>query len=205
MLAISLVLALLFGLAEMGEPLEDVLRVARNKASPVAASGDIVVVTIDDASQRAVGSWPWPRSTHGAMIKRLTDAGAAKIVVDVHFQYATDKQADRAFAAELKRSGRVVLPNNLRVGEGSGMIVDRRPDPLIANQVELGAVSFYYNFRREVWNVPYGLTHDGTVYRSLASIMAGIDGPADQSFPINYRIQLESIPQLSAQRVLQGE
>ena len=53
MLAISLVLALLFGLVEMGEPLEDVLRVARNKASPVAASGDIVVITIDDASQRA--------------------------------------------------------------------------------------------------------------------------------------------------------
>src|SRR5687767_3730071 len=96
MLAISLVLALLFGLAEMGQPLEDVLRVARNKAAPVAASGDIVVVTIDDASQRAVGSWPWPRSTHGAMIKRLTDAGAAKIVVDVNFQYSTDKSADRA-------------------------------------------------------------------------------------------------------------
>ena len=94
MLAISLILSLLFGLAGMGEPLEDVLRVARNKTSPVAASGDIAVVTIDDESQKLIGSWPWPRKVHGDLIRRLTDAGAKKIVMDVAFEYNTDTVTD---------------------------------------------------------------------------------------------------------------
>jgi EAL domain-containing protein (putative c-di-GMP-specific phosphodiesterase class I)/CHASE2 domain-containing sensor protein len=205
MLAISLVLSLLFGLAGMGEPLEDVLRVARNKMNPVAASGDIVVVTIDDESQRDIGAWPWSRSVHGALVRKLTDAGASKIVVDINFQYSSDKGADRAFAAELRRSGRVVLPNNLRVGDGSGTIRDRRPDPIIANEVELGAISWYYNFRREIWNVPYGLTHDGRAYRSFASILSGVNGEPDTTFPVNYRISLDSSPHYSARAVLRGE
>ena len=204
MLAIALVLSLLFGLAGMGEPLEDVLRVARNKAGPVAASGDIVVITIDDESQHEIGAWPWPRSVHGALIRRLSDAGASKIVVDVNFQYSADRAADRDFATELRRSGRVVLPNNLRVGDGAGTTRDRRPDPIIAHEVELGAISTYYNFKREAWTVPFGLTHDGQVYRSFASILSGINGPADTSFPVNYAIKLESIPQFSAASVFRG-
>ena len=205
MLAISLVLSLLFGLAGMGEPLEDVLRVARNKMSPVAASGDIVVVTIDDESQKQIGAWPWPRKVHGELIRRLTDAGAKKIVMDVAFEYSTDKATDLEFAAELERSGRVVLPNNLRVGEGAGTIRDRRPAPLIANHVELGVISTPYNFRGSVWRLPYGFAVDGKTYRSFASIMAGVSGPPGELFPINYRIDFDSIPQFSAADIVSGQ
>lgn len=74
MLAVSLVLSLLFGLVGMGEPLEDVLRVARNKTNPVAASGDIVVIKIDDASQKEIGRWPWPRSVLAQVVDRLSEA-----------------------------------------------------------------------------------------------------------------------------------
>jgi EAL domain-containing protein (putative c-di-GMP-specific phosphodiesterase class I)/CHASE2 domain-containing sensor protein len=198
MLAISLVLALLFGLAGMGEPLEDVLRVARNKASPVAASGDIVVVAIDDDSQKLIGAWPWPRQVHGDMIQRLTDAGARKIVMDIGFDYRTDRATDREFAAVLKRSGRVVLPSNLRVGEGDGTLRNRRPDPIIADQVELGLISFPYNFRGAVWRIPFALEAEGQRYRSYASIMSGRNGAPGTFFPINYRIDLDTVPQFSA-------
>jgi len=204
MLAISLVLSLLFGLAGMGEPLEDVLRVARNKLSPVAASGDIVVVTIDDESQKLIGSWPWPRKVHGELIRRLTDGGAKKIVMDVAFEYRTDKATDREFAAELERSGRVVLPNNLRVGEGDGVIRDRRPATLIADEVELGVISFPYNYRGAVWRLPYALAADDKSYRSYASILSGVNGPSGELFTINYRIDLDSIPHLSAADVIRG-
>ena len=96
MLAISLVLSLLFGLIGMGEPLENVLRVARNKANPVAASGDIVVATIDDASQAELGTWPWPRSLQARMIDRMTDAGASKIFVDFRIYFkSTDGRRSR--------------------------------------------------------------------------------------------------------------
>src|SRR5688572_25126683 len=82
MLAVVIILSLLFGLAAMGGPLEDALRVARNRAAPVAASGDIVVIKIDDASQRRIGSWPWPRSVQAQLIDRLSEAGSKKILFD---------------------------------------------------------------------------------------------------------------------------
>lgn len=87
MLAICLVLSLLFGLVGMGEPLENTLRVARNKANPVAASGDIVVIKIDDASQKEIGRWPWPRSVLSEMVDRLSEAGARKFLLDLTFQF----------------------------------------------------------------------------------------------------------------------
>ena len=109
MLAISLVLSLLFGLAGMGEPLEDVLRVARNKANPVAASGDIVVITIDDASQREIGTWPWPRAVQAQMIDGLTDAGAREDRARRHLRiFRPTKRPIAQFADALERSGRVV-------------------------------------------------------------------------------------------------
>jgi len=205
MLAISLVLSLLFGMAGMGELLEDGIRVARNRLYPVAASGDIAVITIDDESQRAIGAWPWPRSVHGALVNKLTAAGASKIAIDVSFEFKTDRRADLAFAAELKRSGRVVLPKKLRVGEGEGKIQDRGPDPLFADSVQLGAISLPYNYESAAWRVPFGLSFEGKPYRSFASILAGVSGPADSLFPINYRIDLDSIPQFSAIEVLRGE
>ena len=53
--------ASIFGLIGFGEIAEDWLRVARNSFHKHHASGDIVVVKIDDQSLREVGNWPWPR------------------------------------------------------------------------------------------------------------------------------------------------
>ena len=205
MLAISLVLSLLFGLVEMGELAEDGLRVARNRTMPVEASGDIAVISIDEESQRAIGAWPWPRSVHGALVRKLSDAGASKIAIDVSFEFKSDKQADQALAAELKRSGRVILPNNLRVGEGAGTLKDRRPDPSFSKFVKLGVISLPYNYESAAWFVPFGISYRGHTYPSFASILAGVAGPADRLFPVNYRINLDSIPRYSAIDVLSGK
>ncbi|MES2904608.1 MAG: EAL domain-containing protein [Pseudomonadota bacterium] len=205
MLAISLVLSLLFGLAGMGEPLENVLRVARNKTSPVAASGDIVVATIDDASQAALGTWPWPRSLQARIIDRLSDAGASKIVVDLTVQFKSNRQGDREFAAAIKRSRKVVLPIHLRAGDGDGVLANQRPHASMGSHVQLGLISIPYNFSNEVWRLPYSLSRDGQNYRSFAAIMAGVEGPRNQLFPINYRINLDTIPSYSVSDLLSGQ
>ena len=60
-------------------------------------------------------------------------------MVDVSFEFKTDAKADRDFAAELERSGRVVLPINLRVGEGDGATsAIAAPIRYFADHVELG-------------------------------------------------------------------
>ena len=62
LLAWTAALGLLFGLIGFGEIAEDWLRVARNNAHPNQASGQIVIVGIDDKSLREIGRWPWPRT-----------------------------------------------------------------------------------------------------------------------------------------------
>ena len=52
------VAGLIFGLIGFGEIAEDWLRVARNGFHKHHASGDIVILTIDDKSLHQVGNWP---------------------------------------------------------------------------------------------------------------------------------------------------
>ncbi|MCY7338664.1 MAG: EAL domain-containing protein [Sphingomonas bacterium] len=204
MFAVTMVLALLFGLVGMGEPLEDGLRVARNNTSPVAASGDIVVIKIDQASQTEIGRWPWPRAVMAQMVDRLSDAGAKKILLDMTYQFAMNEQQDRLFAAALARSKRVVLPVHIKSGERKGSKATNRPLARFAKHTELGVISALYNYRVAIWNLPYALADETGTYPSYASLMAGVRGPAETTFPINYRIDIDTIPQFSASDVVAG-
>ena len=204
MLVIVLILSLLFGLVGMGEPLEDGLRVARNSAAPVAASGDIVVIKIDDLSQREVGSWPWPRSVQARLIDRLSEAGTKKILFDFTIGFSTGKKDDQLFVESLARSGRVVLPVHLRSGYGGGARHSNRPLARMAVHSEVGLISLYYNYESAVWKMPLGMNDGSGFVPSFAAIMAGAKGQSEELFPVNYRIQLDSIPQYSASDVLAG-
>ena len=55
------VAGLIIGLSGFGELPEDMLRASRNNLHPHSASGEIVLVAIDEPALRAVGAWPWPR------------------------------------------------------------------------------------------------------------------------------------------------
>ena len=57
----------------------------RPDADSVAPGTGVVVVDIDEASLARLGQWPWPRSQVAALIRRLQDAGAAAIGLDLLF------------------------------------------------------------------------------------------------------------------------
>ncbi len=202
MLAISLVLTLLFGLVQVGEPLENTLRNVRNKFAPISASGDIVVIKIDDASQKAIGAWPWPREQQAQLIDRLAAAGAKQILFDFTFEFSESAKADRRFAQAIGKSGRVVVPIHLRTGYYKGASVDLRPINEIAEHAELGVISFPYNYEGSVLKAPYALNGGGKTYRSFSSIMGKIEGSPDELFPLNYRLDPLTIPQISAAQIL---
>ena len=187
MLAISLVLSLLFGLAGMGEPLEDALRVARNKATPVAASGDIVVVKIDDASQRELGTWPWPRSVQAETVDRLTDAGARKILSRLQLvQFETDDEDDQA----LRRCARALGPGRparsiCASAKATASCSQSPPAPADRpNMPSSGVISLHYNYRqRGVARALRPGPATASTIRSFAAILAGVDGPRRQLVP----------------------
>ena len=77
-----------------------------------AASPDIAVIAIDDASIAAIGRWPWRRALHAALLERLAPAAPRAIGIDVVFSeedwdYPGD---DLMLARALHASGRTVLP-----------------------------------------------------------------------------------------------
>jgi adenylate cyclase len=61
----------------------------RATADPAAASRDIVLIAIDDASIEAlepiVGQWPWPRLVHAALLDFLARARPRIVLYDVFF------------------------------------------------------------------------------------------------------------------------
>src|SRR5688572_21644307 len=88
---------LLFGIAGFFAPVEDALRVGRNGLHPHAASGDIVLVAVDDRSLLEVGNWPWPRQQHARMVDELTQKGARRIFYHANFAFKTDPANDKQF------------------------------------------------------------------------------------------------------------
>ncbi len=81
-------------------------------ASPQAASPNIILIAVDEASLEAFGRWPWPRDRHGYITQYLQKAGARAIVFDVLFLEPDEgaEEFDAAFADEMRAAGNVFLP-----------------------------------------------------------------------------------------------
>ncbi|RZT36438.1 hypothetical protein EV147_3758 [Cupriavidus agavae] len=81
-------------------------------SQPRPVRGDIVLVTIDDASIGAVGRWPWRRSVLAALVDQLAAQQPRVIGLDVilsepDIRYPAD---DAALAESIRRAGNVILP-----------------------------------------------------------------------------------------------
>jgi EAL domain-containing protein (putative c-di-GMP-specific phosphodiesterase class I)/CHASE2 domain-containing sensor protein len=197
---------LIFGLVGFGELPEDLLRAGRNGLHPNNASGDIVFVSIDDASLHDIGRWPWPRRYHGELTDKLTAAGAKRILFDVMFESASDPKDDRIFAEAIRRSGRVTLPVRTRSGSLTSKAPDSSPVEIFGKSAHLGSISARYNYQNAVWALPYAATgNGGEVVPSYAATLAHVRGPAGKEFMLDYSVAPKSIPLIPANNVLQGK
>jgi len=196
---------LVFGLIQFGEIAEDLLRASRNSLHVHKASGDIVLVAIDDASLKKVGRWPWPRRYHAEVIDKLTAAGAKRIFFDVLFEDATNPVDDGLLADAIERSGRVVLPVRSRSGFSRDNVVpDSTPLPAFTKNARLGSISAQYNWQNAVWRLDYAALSEGKVIPSYAAAMADQHGAPGESFMLDYSIDPRTIPQLPAGKLIEG-
>ena len=198
------VAGLIFGLIGAGEYFEDMLRVARNGFHEHDASGQVVVIKVDDQSLHAYGNWPWSRKTQGKLVDRLTAANAKHIVYDINFSFASSAEDDRAFGQSIARSGRVTLLARSRLGPNSGKRVDSVPLPILTRHARIGVASVEYNWENAVWRLPYSATIEGKPVPSFAATIAGVHGRPGSQFPLDYSVKLSSIPAYSAGDVLSG-
>ena len=197
-------LGLLFGLIGFGQVFDDVLRTGRNRLHMHKASGDIVLVKIDDDSLRQVGRWPWPRRNYGRLIDKLTAAGANRIFLDVHFETRSLPAEDQLFADAIRRSGKVTLPVRGKTGPDQFEQQSGAPIPLLRQGAHLASISIDYNYQNAVWHLPRAVKFEGGLVPSFASSLAGAPAEDTSLFTPDYSVDPRSIPAISAGDVLSG-
>ena len=103
-------------------------------------SDQVVIVAIDPQSLAKLGNWPWPRSAHARLVRRLTEAGVRGIGMDVTMAEpdVSHPENDRAYADEIQRNGHVVMPVFAEAAELGGVLEEVLPTPAIAH----GAAAF---------------------------------------------------------------
>ncbi|HET9397248.1 MAG TPA: CHASE2 domain-containing protein, partial [Sphingomicrobium sp.] len=198
-----LLLALLFGLAGVGEAFEDFLRMARNKIHPNAASGDIVLVRVDDKSLREIGDWPWPRSTQARLYGELERLGARTIGADLMYVGETRPAEDQALAAAIANRPNVTVAIHTRAGKGNGKPQAEGMTPALAGRVQVASISAQYNWQNVVWQLPGTDTLEGQPIPSLSAVLAGEENRRG-AYRIDYSIDPSTVPTFSASDVLNG-
>jgi diguanylate cyclase (GGDEF)-like protein/PAS domain S-box-containing protein len=72
---------------------------------------DAVIVEIDSRSLHDLGSWPWPRRYHAAVINALVAHHARRIFLDIDFSAASNPADDAELAQAVRTAnGTIVLP-----------------------------------------------------------------------------------------------
>lgn len=198
--------AFIVGIMGFGEIAEDVLRSARNGLHPHKASGDVVLVKIDDKSIEEFGRWPWPRGRLAEVTDRLTDAQAAKIMFDFILDAPTTETEDRRLEDSLERSRRValsVMPNS-GPNEFADDFRNLQPLPRFAKHSRLVSIDVRYNWQNAVWRVPYSTEVGGQRTISASAFLAGVAGDREGDFVPDYSLDPSTIPSVSASDVLNG-
>lgn len=146
--------------------------VPRASPAPPASVPDVLVVTIDPRSLRALDDWPWPRRIHASAIERLDAAGARAIAFDIDFSLPSNPEDDGRFADRIAASGHVALATfsqtELLPGGMSLEIVNRPIDSLATAAAATGSVLVPIDPDGVVRQVPRSQTIAGEAIPSLA-------------------------------------
>ena len=197
-LLVILAISLFVGAINFGEPLELGLQMGRDGLRRTAASGDIVVIAMDDRSAKELGRWPWPRKYDAMIVDKLRTMGAKKIVYNVAFSEKTDPINDTAFASALDRAdGKVWLGAQAVDDSNMAMSEPLLPIKLFrekSRQAHFNAWSGIFNQIEYVKN--YAII-EGNRYQSQAALLADIDPNTDYIRP-DYAIKYNTIQTISA-------
>lgn len=172
------------------------------------ASGELVVVEIDNASLAALGVWPWPREVHAAVIDLLTAAGARGIAMDIDFSSASAPAADAALADALARAGhRVLLPifkQHASLGRPDSEVRYTGPLPTFGGHAPVASVNLQPGedglIRLYSVAEPWG----DNLVPSMGAILAAVERPRADVFYLDYGIDPATLPRISFADLLEG-
>ena len=204
-LTLALLVGLVFGLGQLGEPLENAMQVARNKLRNHPASGSIVLVAIDDRSVSEIGNAQWNGSQLASLVRRADSAGARRIHLDAELGHlGAPEQARELEGALAGARAQILLPARFSINPVSGARSDYRPPERFARHARLVNTNLFVWWDDAVWHHPYAGEVGGRLMPSLGGVLGGAGRASADLFPIDYGIDLRSIPVVSASDILDG-
>ncbi|MGV8921666.1 MAG: CHASE2 domain-containing protein, partial [Pseudomonas sp.] len=199
----ALLAALALAWGGLGEPLDQVLREARFRATDRAPSGQTLFVEIDSESMAAIGVWPWPRRVHAQVLDRLMQLGAAEVVFDVDFSATSNPEDDAAFQKALERAGGYALLAAFQQVTRGGTVMLNAPLARFAAHSEPVLVNVDGDGTALLRSVPSGLPEHGL--RSVAAALAPGTTVPGPTIAIDYGIDLARIDRISVSELLAGD
>jgi signal transduction histidine kinase/CHASE2 domain-containing sensor protein len=170
-------------------------------------SGQIVIVQIDPRSLAAVHTWPWPRSQHAEVIKRLHAAGADLIALDIDFSSPSRAEEDSALGAAIAAAeGHVILPSFVQHAERgvSATLIETTPLTLLRKHAIVGNANVFAP-SGEARRGSFGLfLEDGRYRPTFAALIGQKRAAAIANFDIDFGIDSTAITRIPIMDVLNG-
>jgi diguanylate cyclase len=117
----AVLISVMIGGFQIGEPLDDVLAGARNYVRQQEYKGNVVVVGIDDKTAAAFGGYQYSKKIDAEVIDRLFDLGAKRVFIDKNYPIDADSESNAIFEKILKRhKGRIFLTTKLSMDPSTG-------------------------------------------------------------------------------------
>jgi diguanylate cyclase len=200
-LLLALAVGLVFGVAQVGEPLENTMQIGRNKLRSHPASGAIVLVAIDDRSVGEIGTAHWNGSQLASLVRRIDAAGARRIHLDAELGRNAPAQAAALENALADARAEILLPARFSIDPVSGARSEHRPPAQFARHARLVNTNLFIWWDDAVWQHPYAAEVGGRLVPSLGTALGGGE-VSGNLFPIDYGIDIRTIPVVSASDLL---
>lgn len=198
--------ALACGLLDAGAPMDDVLRALRNLARSHDASGQIAVIGVDERSVRQLGKWPIARRNYARLADTAREMGAKRLYFDIDFAPDSSPLDDAALRTAFARwTIKPVVATRFVIDPLTGRRSDHLPFADLRPLVELANINYRYNHQGAIWDLPYALATGGVDHPSMSAHIAGQRGSVGETFPIDYAIQLRSVPVYGLADLLDGK
>ncbi|MBU0556705.1 MAG: CHASE2 domain-containing protein [Alphaproteobacteria bacterium] len=174
-LIVIFTLALVAGLTltRATEPVDNVLYDTLVGLRAPLPDNDIIIVTIDNQSLKALGKWPWSRSVHAGLLRRIGDARPVAIAYDVLFTEQSLPSDDQDLGEAVRMAASVSLPILIEVPGRDGNLVDLSLPiaPVRATTKNLGHVMLATDRDGTVRRVALDLRHGGRDWPHLMEMI----------------------------------
>ena len=205
MLVWALAIGLFEGWSDIGAPLDSGLWSVRNSFVTRPASGQIVIVAVDDKSIAEVGQWPWPRASHAQLLDRLSEAGAKHVYFDMTFSKSLTTKDDKLLADALDRArGKASFITYKTINPVTGQATEIISAPAFASRAELVDAFLSINFMNQADRVSTFRWVGPQPRPALSFALADKPAIVATSYPISYTTSARSIPIISASDIIAG-